>query len=102
MASRPPPRRPPPERDDFPIAPAAAEFTLAGRLDCIQCPTLLCAAADDPLSGTATTVYDGLTASKTLLHFTRTDGASDHCEMRNRALFNLRSFSWLDETLHKQ
>jgi pimeloyl-ACP methyl ester carboxylesterase len=81
---------------------AAAEFTLTGRIEHIRCPTLLCAAEDDPLSATATSIYDQLTAPKTLLQFTRTDGASDHCEMRNRSLFNLRAFNWLDETLHKQ
>ena len=64
-----------------------------------QCPTLICAAQDDPLSSTATAVYDGLTASKTLLQFTSADGAGDHCEMRNRALFNLRAFDWLEESL---
>jgi pimeloyl-ACP methyl ester carboxylesterase len=81
---------------------AAAEFTLTGRIEHIRCPTLLCAAEDDPLSATATSIYDQLTAPKTLLRFTRIDGASDHCEMRNRSLFNLRAFNWLDETLHKQ
>src|SRR3954470_9367989 len=40
----------------------ATEFTLAGRVDRIDCPTLLCAAQDDPLSGTAAALYDGLTA----------------------------------------
>jgi pimeloyl-ACP methyl ester carboxylesterase len=77
----------------------AAEFTLAGRVDRIDCPTLLCAAEDDPLSSTATVVHDQLTAPTTLLQFTSADGAGDHCEMGNRALFNLRAFDWLDETL---
>jgi pimeloyl-ACP methyl ester carboxylesterase len=77
----------------------ATEFTLAGRVDRIDCPTLLCAAQDDPLSGTATAVHDGLTAPGTLLQFTSADGAGDHCEMRNRALFDLRAFDWLDESL---
>ena len=54
---------------------------------------------DDPLSSTASAVHDGLTASKTLLQFTIADGAGDYCEMRNRALFNLRAFDWLDENL---
>src|SRR3712207_2507411 len=77
----------------------ATEFTLAGHLNRIQCPTLICAAQDDPLSSTATAVHDGLTASKTLLQFTSADGAGDHCEMRNRALFNLRAFDWLEDSL---
>jgi predicted alpha/beta-fold hydrolase len=77
----------------------AAEFTLAGRVDRIECPTLLCAAQDDPLSSTATAVYDALTAPRTLLQFTRADGAGDHCEMGNRALFDLRVFGWLDDRL---
>jgi hypothetical protein len=33
------------------------------------------------------------------LQFTRADGAGDHGEMRNRALFNLRAFDWLDDRL---
>ena len=78
---------------------AAAEFTLVGNVDRIECPTLLCAAQDDPLSSTATAVHDRLPAPSTLLQFTRADGAGDHCEMRNRALFNLRAFDWLDECL---
>src|SRR3954469_14457468 len=77
----------------------ATEFTLAGRVDRIGCPTLLCAAQDDPLSGTATAVYDGLTAPKTLLQFTSAGGAGDPWHMRNRALFDLRAFNWLDESL---
>jgi pimeloyl-ACP methyl ester carboxylesterase len=80
----------------------AAQFTLAGRIEQIQCPVLLCAAQDDPLSGTAATIYNQLSASKTLLQFTRSDGASGHCEMGNRSLFNLRAFNWLAETSHKQ
>lgn len=77
----------------------AADFTLAGRLDRIACPTLLCAAEDDPLSSTATAVDDGMTAPRTLVTFSRAEGAGDHCEMRNRALCDLRVFDWLDQTL---
>jgi glycine/D-amino acid oxidase-like deaminating enzyme len=77
----------------------AAHDLVAAGVDRNECPTLLCDAQDDPLSSRATAVYDGLLAPKTLLQFTSADGAGDHCEMRNRALLNLRAFSWLDETL---
>jgi pimeloyl-ACP methyl ester carboxylesterase len=76
-----------------------AEFTLEGRVDQISCPTLVCAAEADPLSASARKVFDGLSGPRTFLQFTTEEGAGDHCEMRNRALLNMRVFDWLDETL---
>jgi dienelactone hydrolase len=80
---------------------AAAAFTLEGRLHQIRCPTLVCAAQDDPLSTSAAKVFDELTSPKTFLRFTADEGAGDHCEMRNRPLLNMRAFDWLDDTLGK-
>jgi hypothetical protein len=53
-----------------------------------------------PLSASADKVLDELTSPKTLLRFTAAEGAADHCEMRYRALLNMRAFDWLDDTLN--
>jgi pimeloyl-ACP methyl ester carboxylesterase len=74
-----------------------AEFTLDGRLADITCPTLLCAAENDPLSTSAPKVLQQLTAPTTLLRFLGSEGAGDHCEMSNRALFNQRAYDWLED-----
>jgi pimeloyl-ACP methyl ester carboxylesterase len=78
---------------------ATVPFTLEGRLEAITCPTLLCAAEDDPLSRSADQVYEGLNCPKTLLRFTTAEGAGTHCEMGNRSLVDQRVFDWLDDTL---
>lgn len=76
---------------------AIAPFTLDGRLADIRCPTLLCAAENDPLSATADLVAEGMTAPTTRLDFLAGEGAGDHCEMGSRALFDLRAYDWLAE-----
>lgn len=76
---------------------AIAPFTLDGRLGGIDCPTLLCAAENDPLSASAATVAAGVTAPTTRLTFLGSEGAGDHCEMGNRALYDLRVHDWLAE-----
>jgi alpha-beta hydrolase superfamily lysophospholipase len=78
---------------------ATVPFTLEGRLEAISCPTLLCAAEEDPLSRSADQVYEGLRCPKTLLRFMTAEGAGAHCEMGNRSLVDQRVFDWLDDTL---
>jgi alpha-beta hydrolase superfamily lysophospholipase len=78
---------------------ATAAFDLEERLTGMGCPTALTAAEDDPLARTAGQVYDALPGTKTLLRFETTEGAGDHCEMRNRSLLNQRVFDWLDDVL---
>lgn len=73
------------------------EFTLDGRADLIRCPTLITQAEQDPLSYSASTLFDALQSPKTLLRFTAAEGAGAHCEMMNRSLINRRSLDWLDE-----
>ncbi len=74
---------------------AISSFTLDGRLGDIRCPTLLCAAENDPLSASVGKVAKQLTAPTTRLGFLGSEGAGSHCEMGNRALFNLRAYDWL-------
>jgi hypothetical protein len=38
-----------------------------------------------------------MTAPTTLLKFLGSEGAGNHCEMGNRALFNQRTFDWLED-----
>jgi pimeloyl-ACP methyl ester carboxylesterase len=78
---------------------ATVPFDLEGRLTDIGCPTALTAAEDDPLARSAEQVYDALPGTKVLLRFATTEGAGDHCEMRNRSLLGQRVFDWLDEVL---
>jgi alpha-beta hydrolase superfamily lysophospholipase len=78
---------------------AVEPFTMAGRGELIRCPTLLTTAESDPLGTTAQVLFDRLRCPKALIRFTAAEGAGEHCEMRNRSLFNRRALDWLDETL---
>jgi hypothetical protein len=73
-------------------------FTLDGRIDLVRCPTLLTMAENDSLSESVPEVYEGLRCPKTLIRFTASEGAGDHCEMQNRSLLNRRVLDWLDIT----
>ncbi|WP_421723518.1 alpha/beta hydrolase family protein [Bauldia sp.] len=75
------------------------EFTLDGRVEDIRCPTLLTAGENDPLATTAQALFEALRCQKTLIRFTAAQGAGDHCEMKNRSLFNRHALDWLDEVL---
>jgi len=74
----------------------AAEYSLAGRTEQIQCPTLICFAEDDDLAVSAQKTYDLLHCEKQFLSFRRSEGAGDHCEAGGRLLFHQRVFDWLD------
>jgi hypothetical protein len=72
------------------------KYTIDGLVQNISCPTLLTAAENETLSGTAQRVYDALTCEKSSITFAAADGAGDHCELYNRPLLNTRVFDWLD------
>jgi hypothetical protein len=78
---------------------ASREYTLEGRADRISCPTLVCKAENDEIGITAPKLFDTLRSAKTMMHFTSTDGAGEHCEIGARTLFNQRMFDWLDAVL---
>jgi hypothetical protein len=44
-------------------------------------------------------LFSGLTCKKTLLRFTKAEGAGAHCQMGAGLLAFARIFDWLDETL---
>jgi alpha-beta hydrolase superfamily lysophospholipase len=72
-------------------------YTLAGRIESIQCPTLVTFADSDPLASTAQTVFEQLRCPKTLMTFAAAEGAGMHVEAFNRSLLNTRVYEWLDE-----
>lgn len=74
-------------------------FTLEGRAQRIECPTLLTMAEEDPLGASAPKLYDALACPKRLVKFTAAEGAGMHCEHLNRSLLNRVTFDWLDEVL---
>ena len=76
---------------------ATADFSLAGRLGAIRCPTLVTQAESDPLSASAPQVAAEITgAPATLAEFTAA-GAGDHCEFMARRRCDQVVFDWLDE-----
>ena len=79
----------------------AAHYSLAGRVERIQCPTLVCFAEDDEIAVSARKIYDALTCEKEFLTFRGSEGAGAHCEAGARLLFHQRAFDWLDKRLQR-
>lgn len=75
----------------------AAEYSLDGRAEHIQCPTLVCFAEDDDIAISVRKSYDALNCEKEFLSFRRAEGAGEHCEAGARLLFHQRVFDWLDK-----
>jgi dienelactone hydrolase len=66
----------------------------------IACPTLVCEAEDDLFfKGQPQELYDHLTCRKTMIRFTKAEGAGAHCQVGATRLASARIFDWLDETL---
>ena len=79
---------------------AIDDFSLAGRLAGITCPTLVTQAESDVLAATAPQVVAEITNARAdLVRFTEREGAGAHCEWLNRSRFEQVAFDWLDETL---
>lgn len=75
------------------------DYTLEGRVEQIRCATLICSAENDDIGVTARKLHDALTCEKTLIAFTASEGAGEHCEAGARSVFNQRAFDWLDAVL---
>ncbi len=78
---------------------AIGDYTLAGRAELIDCPTLVGSAEGDPLSLTSGRVYDALRCARTAVRYTAAEGAGGHCETSARTLVHQRTFDWLDGVL---
>jgi alpha-beta hydrolase superfamily lysophospholipase len=78
---------------------AMLDYTLAGRVTAIACPTLVCQAENDVRASQSHELYDALICPKQLLAFADAEGAGEHCEAGAQSLFDQRVFDWLDDTL---
>jgi dienelactone hydrolase len=80
---------------------AALAYNLRdGVAEKIRCPTLVCDAEDDLFfKGQPQQLHDHLTCRKTLMTFTKAEGAGAHCEVGAARLAFARIYDWLDETL---
>ena len=79
---------------------AVEEYRLAAVAGRIQCPMLI----TDPegeqfFPGQARKLYDALQCPKAIVHFTREQGAGEHCEVAAPGLRDYHIYNWLDETL---
>jgi alpha-beta hydrolase superfamily lysophospholipase len=77
-----------------------AAYTLENVSEKIQCPVLVCQAANDGFfDGQPKKLYEHLRSKKTLMKFDSADGAEEHCQMGAITYFNQRVFAWLAQTL---
>jgi hypothetical protein len=74
-------------------------YSLAGVAEKITCPTFVCNAEGDDISARAPQLVDALVCPKEFVTFTNAEGAGDHYEAGNRAIYHARSFDWLDRVL---
>ncbi|MFJ4321203.1 hypothetical protein ACIP46_38935 [Streptomyces lavendulae] len=77
------------------------DYTLAdGIAEKIQCPTLVCDAAEDEFfKGQPEQLYEHLTCPKTLMLFTAAEGAGAHCHPGAMRHAIARIYDWLGDTL---
>jgi hypothetical protein len=76
------------------------EYSLKGRVQQIECPTLVCDNVTDTIAGgQGKLLYDALKCPKSYIQFTAEQGAGGHCEGGAQVLFHTKVFDWLDQTL---
>ena len=79
---------------------AVLEHNLTGVAGQIRSPMPITDPADEAhWPGQSRQLYDLLTSTKKLVHFSESDGVDLHCEPNGTGLRDLRVFNWLDETL---
>jgi hypothetical protein len=79
---------------------AVQEYNLTEVAGRIRCPMLI----TDPegeqfFPGQAQKLYDALSCPKTMIHFTRAQGADQHCEVAAPGYRDFCIYNWLDEIL---
>ena len=79
---------------------AVRDYNLAEAAGQIRCPMLI----TDPegeqfFPGQAQKLYDALRCPKSIVHFTREQGADQHCEVAAPGYRDFCIYNWLDETL---
>jgi hypothetical protein len=79
---------------------AVLEYNLRGVASQIGCPLLITEPVNESYwPGQSRQLYDLVTSSKELVHFSESDGADLHCEPKGTGLRDLRVFDWLDDAL---
>ncbi|HEY3831169.1 MAG TPA: alpha/beta fold hydrolase [Acidimicrobiia bacterium] len=73
-----------------------APYTLEGHAEHIACPMFVNNAEDDDIGASAPQLVAALTVPHEFATFTRAEGAGDHCEVGNRAVYLDKLFAWLD------
>ena len=74
------------------------EFSLAGVVGDIRCPTLVTEGEGD-FASQSQLLYDRLTCPKRLKKFTEAEGAGGHCEGLGATIFEGYAFDWLDRVM---
>jgi len=76
------------------------DYQLAAVAANIQCPMLITNPEGEQFfPGQAQKLYDALRCPKTMVHFTREQGADQHCEVAAPGYRDYCIYNWLDETL---
>lgn len=79
---------------------AVQEYNLAAVASRIRCPMLITAPEGEQFfPGQAQKLHDTLNCPKTMVHFTRAQGADQHCEVAAPGYRDFCIYNWLDETL---
>src|SRR5277367_4306209 len=82
---------------------AVQEYSLTDVAGQIRCPMLITDPANEAYwPGQSRQLYQLLTSTKKLVHFSESDEADLHCEPKGTGLRDLRVFNWLDETLRER
>jgi len=78
------------------------DFSLEGKAEKIQCPTLVGAGANDHFdqdAAQATLLFDHLTCDRELMIYSDEYGAGSHCQLGAFAQSFAGKFNWLDENM---
>lgn len=72
------------------------EYNARDVIDKIECPMFVADPEDEQFwPGQSQEVFDALKSPKTIVRFTREEGANWHCEPKARSLYDQRMFDWL-------
>jgi hypothetical protein len=75
---------------------AVREYHVRDVITQIRCPMFIADPDDEQFwPGQSKEVYEALVCPKTIVRFTREEGASWHCEPKARGLYDQRMFDWL-------
>jgi Prolyl oligopeptidase family len=85
---------------DYATFRTVEEYKLGDLVKQIAAPMLITDPEDEQFwPGQSKELYEGLTGPKTIIPFTKAEGANMHIEPMGRALLEQRMYDWLDETL---